>query len=79
MCLLGVRLYVVEGEVLFVYLVLLEAFSSLWFIEGLIFSRLVLCLVVTSSPMTGWLVGLGYCGVWVSGVYGYRCGSLFIC
>ena len=70
---------VVKGEVLFVDLVLLEAFSSLWFIESLLFSRLVLCLMVTSSHMVGWLVGLGCCGMWVSGVYGYRRGSLFIC
>ena len=54
---------------LFVVLVLLEALSSLRFVEGLLFSRLVLCIMVIFSPMVGWLVGLGCCGMCVGGVY----------
>jgi hypothetical protein len=50
---------VVEGEVKVVDLVLLEAVSSLGFIEGFLFSRVMLCLMVTSSPMVGWLMGRG--------------------
>ena len=61
---------VVEGEVKVVDLVLLEAVSSLGFIEGFLFSRVMLCLMVTSSPMVGWLMGRGCCSMWVGCMYG---------
>jgi len=71
---------VVGGEVWVVDLVLLGAVSSLGVDEGFLFSRVMLCLMVTSSPVVGWLMGRGCCGMWVNGVHGYRrCGSLFIC
>ncbi len=50
---------VVEGEVYGVDLVLLGAVRSLRFDEGFLFSRVMLCLMVMSSPMAGWLVGRG--------------------
>ncbi len=42
---------VVEGEVYVVDLVLLGAVRSLRFDGGFLFSRVMLCLMVTSSPM----------------------------
>ena len=60
-------------------MVLLGAFSYLGVYEGFLLFRVLLYLQVTSSPMVGWVVGRGCCGMWVSGVGWYRCGPLFIC
>ena len=69
---------VVERGVLTVVLVLLEAISSLGFSASFLFSRVMLCLVVTSSPMVGWLMRRGCCGMWLGGMYGYCYGVLFM-
>ena len=57
----------VEGEVYVVDLVLLGAFSFLGVDGGVLLFRLLLYLLVTPSPMVGWVVGRGCFGMRVSG------------
>jgi hypothetical protein len=35
--------------------------------------------MVTSFLMAGWIMGRGCCGMWVRGMYGYRCAAAGPC
>ena len=68
---------IVVGEVLAVVLFLFKAVSSLGFDVGFLFLRVMLSRFVALFPLV--LKGRGRCGVWVSGMYVWRCGSLYVC
>ncbi len=59
----------VGGEV-YADLVLLGASFPLGFDEGFRFSRVMLCVNGIRSPVMGWLVGRGCCGMCGDDVYG---------
>ena len=60
-------------------LILLGAGIPLGFDEGFLFSRVILCFNVISSPMMGCLVGRGGCGMYEDDVCECCCGSVFVC
>jgi hypothetical protein len=68
---------VVVGEVWAVILVIFEAVSSLGFDMGRLFPRVMLSRFVAFFPLV--LRRRWRCGMWVSSMHIWRCGSLYVC